>query len=147
MEFSYKFTSAVRSHWRRQKYDRLQQGGKHTKKVARLGGDSPKPRRSFKLRSAFRIRFRILNPIRILARIRDAYVKGMLGLASKGNALSGPNGPESLWAKRIPRNGFAGSKPSEYEKRLITEIYNSLVANGEFVSRLRQKDEVELHAS
>lgn len=89
----------------------------------------------------------MLSPIRLLARLRDAYVNAMLGLASKGSGFSTTNGPEAYWTKRIPQSGSTRLGSTEYEKRLIAEIYKSLAASGEVVSMLRRNDqEVELHA-
>ncbi|KAJ1689929.1 hypothetical protein LUZ63_014084 [Rhynchospora breviuscula] len=146
--FPYKFTRAITARWRRRKYQRLEAGHKGTKRVTRLGdGQSRRTKgRFFKLRSICRIHVRILSPIKILARIRDAYVTAMLSLASKGSAFSTPNGPEAYWTKRIPRTVSTRVGSTEYEKRLIAEIYNSLVASGEVVSILRQREEVGLHA-
>ncbi|XP_078153325.1 uncharacterized protein LOC144548509 [Carex rostrata] len=148
--FSYKFTRAIRAHWRKRKYQRLEQGRKRTTLVTRLGhGENRRSRtRFFKLRSIGRFRIRMLSPIRLLARLRDAYVNAMLGLASKGSAFSTTNGPEAYWTKQIPQRGSTRLGSTEYEKRLIAEIYKSLAASGEVVSMLRRNDhqEVELHA-
>jgi hypothetical protein len=146
--FPYKFTRAIRAHWKKRKHQRLEQGRKRTTLVTRLGDAQTHRTRNrfFKLRSICRIHIRILSPIKILARIRDAYVSAMLGLASKGSAFSTETGPEAYWTKRIPRSGSTRLGKTEYEKRLIAEIYKSLVASGEVVSMLRRREEIELHA-
>lgn len=147
--FPYKFTRAIRAHWRKRKYQRLEQGRKRTTLVTRLG-DGPNRRtrgRFFKLRSIYRIQIRILSPIKILARIRDAYVNAMLSLASKGSAFATQNGPEAYWTKRIPRSGSTRLGSTKYEKRLAAEIYKLLAASGEIVSTLRKREGLELHAS
>jgi len=83
-------------------------------------------------------------PRRALARARDAYVGAMLALARRASsALALPGGADALWAKRVPRRkqqqllpagGVKGA--TEFEQRLILEIYKSIVASKELTTML-----------
>ncbi|OAY69078.1 hypothetical protein ACMD2_27420 [Ananas comosus] len=136
--FPYKFTRGIRAYWRRRKYQKLDNSGsRKAAKVARLGaGGRPAggSRRFWKLRSIFRIRVKIASPGRLLARLRDAYVDAMLGLAGKGGGLSVGNGPDAFWSRRVPRSKPVRDVPGEFERRLIIEVYKSLVASGEIAA-------------
>ncbi|KAG0485639.1 hypothetical protein HPP92_009718 [Vanilla planifolia] len=129
------FCRAVNSYWRRRRYQRLG-GSKKTLKVARLGGGGgwvlgAGPRRPVRLRRLFRIRFKQLSPVRILARLRDAYVDAMLGVAGKGSSLFAAVGAESLLSRRVPMAWPARLEPGEFERRLVLEICKSVSASGE----------------
>ncbi|KAK8924037.1 hypothetical protein KSP39_PZI019466 [Platanthera zijinensis] len=128
--FPIQFCRAVKSYWRRRRYRRLE-GGKRTVKVARLGGGSS-PRRAVKLRRAFRMRLKMLSPVRFLTRLRDAYVDAMLGMAGKGSGLSASLGPEVLLNRRIPKARPAKLEPGEFDRRLLIELCRSIRASGEF---------------
>lgn len=138
--FPYKFTRGIRAYWRRRKYQKLDNSGsRKAAKVARLGAPGGRPaaggsRRFWKLRSIFRIRVKIASPVRLLARLRDAYVDAMLGLAGKGAGLSVGNGPDAFWSRRVPRSKPVPTVPGEFERRLIIEVYKSLVASGEIAA-------------
>ncbi|EHA8587780.1 hypothetical protein COCNU_scaffold003189G000020 [Cocos nucifera] len=135
--FPYRFYRGIRLYRRRRKYQRVDGSGSGTgKKAVRVTrfGSSRGPNRRFwrRIRPIFRIRIKIPSPVRLLARLRDAYVDAMLGLAGKGSALALPNGPEALWAKRIPRRRPVRVDPDSYfGQRFILEIYKSLAASGE----------------
>lgn len=139
--FPIQFCKGIRSYWRRRKYQKLKSGGNKTSRVTRLGGGAGRgSSRRFRLRnlrSVFRIRIRIraLNPIRILARIRDAYVDSMLGVASKGApGLTSSGGPETMLGRRIPMARPVRPELGDFEKRLILEIYKSVTASAEFAA-------------
>ncbi|KAI0492819.1 hypothetical protein KFK09_027095 [Dendrobium nobile] len=127
--FPIQFCRAVRSYWLRRRYERLERSNKKTVKVARLGGGSGF-RRPIKFRRTFRIRFKMLSPVRLLARLRDAYVDAMLGLAGKGSGLSTSAGAELLLTRRIPKARSGKLEPGAFERRLLLEICRSIRESG-----------------
>ncbi|XP_042507879.1 uncharacterized protein LOC122083979 [Macadamia integrifolia] len=66
---------------------------------------------------------RVNSPKKFFQRLRDAYVKIMLGFANSRMFLSGYGGG---------RAGFGMRKPAlkEYDEKVIVEIYKSLMAQG-----------------
>ncbi|XP_008800909.2 uncharacterized protein LOC103715150 [Phoenix dactylifera] len=135
--FPYRFYRGIRLYWRRRKYERVDGSGyrKKAARVTRFGSGRGGNRRFWRIRPLFRIRIKIPSPVRLLARLRDAYVDAMLGLAGKGSALVLPNGPEALWDKRIPkRRPVRVDAGSYFEQRLILEIYKSVAASRELTT-------------
>ncbi|CAL4901689.1 unnamed protein product [Urochloa decumbens] len=140
--FPIRFTQGVRAYWRRRKYHRLEAGdGKArsgaTKQLgtARRGGGGWGAMRRLRVR----VRVVLAAPRRALARARDAYVGGMLALAKRASALALPGGADGLLAKRVPRRKqlpAAPPKATEFEQRLILEIYKSIVASKELTTML-----------
>jgi hypothetical protein len=139
--FPIRFTRGVRAYWRRQKYHRLQAGadGKQprSRQLGSGGGGGARVRR--------RVRVLLAGPRRALARARDAYVGGMLALGRRASALALPGAVEALWAKRLPRHkqqqqqllpAPGNGKPTEFEQRLVLEIYKSIVASKELTTML-----------
>ena len=139
--FPIRFTQGVRAYWRRRKYHRLAEDG---------GGSKPRSR-SRQLGSSAgggarmrrRVRVLLAGPRRALARARDAYVGGMLALAKRASALALPGAVEALWTRRVPRRQQGqlpapggNGKPTEFEQRLIFEIYRSIVASKELTTML-----------
>ncbi|KAL6618729.1 hypothetical protein ACP70R_033868 [Stipagrostis hirtigluma subsp. patula] len=134
--FPIRFTRGVRAYWRRRKYHRLDGGDKATHQ--RLG--AARQRGGWRRRLRVRVRVILAAPRRALARARDAYVGGMLALARRASALALPGGPDSLWARRVPRRKQqqlpAAPQPTAFEQRLILEIYKSIVASKELSTML-----------
>jgi hypothetical protein len=133
--FPTRFTRGVRAYWRRRRYHRLVEAGGGNK--ARGGGGWGAARRRLRVR----VRAFMTAPRRALARARDAYVGGMLAVARKASAVALPGGPESFWARRVPRRKqlpppSSGAQPTEFEQRLIFEIYKSIVASKELTTML-----------
>ncbi|AQK88730.1 uncharacterized protein LOC103630767 [Zea mays] len=135
--FPIRFTRGVRAYWRRHKYHRLAGGADGKQPRSRQlgsGGGGARVRR--------RVRVLLAGPRRALARARDAYVGGMLALGRRASALALPGAVEALWAKRVPRHKQqqqqlpAPGKPTEFEQRLIFEIYKSIVASKELTTML-----------
>ncbi|CAL5096375.1 unnamed protein product [Urochloa decumbens] len=142
--FPIRFTQGVRAYWRRRKYHRLEAGdggksrGGATRQLgtARRGGGG-----GWGAMRRLRVRVRVVlaAPRRALARARDAYVGGMLALAKRASALALPGGADGLLAKRVPRRKqlpAATPKTTEFEQRLILEIYKSIVASKELTTML-----------
>ena len=131
--FPIRFTRGVRAYWRRRKYHRLVEaadGGKATRQLGapRRGGGWGAVRR---LR--VRVRVALAAPRRALARARDAYVGAMLALARRASALALPGGARRPKQLPAPRGDGA---PTEFEQRLILEIYKSIVASKELTTML-----------
>nr|CAB3460659.1 unnamed protein product [Digitaria exilis] len=138
--FPIRFTRGVRAYWRRRKYHRLEatDGGK-----ARVGATQQlgaTARRGGGAMRRLRVRVVLAAPRRALARARDAYVGAMLALAKRASALALPGGADGLWAKRVPRRkqlpASGGVRTTEFEQRLIFEIYKSIVASKELTTML-----------
>jgi hypothetical protein len=137
--FPIRFTQGVRAYWRRRKYHRLAEDGgtKPRSRSRQLGSPSGGGARMRR-----RVRVLLAGPRRALARARDAYVGGMLALAKRASALALPGAVEALWTKRVPRRkqgqlpAPGSGKPTEFEQRLIFEIYKSIVASKELTTML-----------
>ena len=143
------FTRGIRSHWRRRKYQRLEAGdggGGRTKNTQRLGGGGGARRsggwrvrlRGLIIRRARVVRLVVSMPGRVLGRLRDAYVGGMLAVSRKASVMALPG--DAMWTRRVPRRkqlpAPAAQGASEFEKRLVMEIYKSIVASKELTTML-----------
>ncbi|KAA8532641.1 hypothetical protein F0562_032543 [Nyssa sinensis] len=82
----------IKRYWRRRKYRRLEDDNKKKLKMTRLGN---KKRRVWKIRLAPKLRFRVVSPIKVLAKFHDAYIDMMIGLAGNNVGLFG--------GKRVPK--------------------------------------------
>lgn len=157
--FPIRFTKGIRSYWRRRDYPRVDGSGKvagrgrRRRGLVRLGDGSGSGPRPWAVRiggmfRARRVRARAAAPapapsraaavakapLRVLGRIRDAYVDVMLGAARTQPAVARalPSAPEALWQKRVPvrRSGSqAKQKPDELGQRLVMEMYKSVRAS------------------
>ncbi|EHA8592091.1 hypothetical protein COCNU_contig69266620G000010 [Cocos nucifera] len=80
-----------------------------------------------------RLRVKVFSPIRLLARMRDAYMDAMLALAGGGGrpwALNkSRSASDGLWERRIPKaRQMNSASRGDFERRLMIHIYNALVA-------------------
>ncbi|KAF0926991.1 hypothetical protein E2562_029218 [Oryza meyeriana var. granulata] len=91
------------------------------------------PSRHLRARAA---RVLLLSPLRLFARIRDAYVDAMLALAGgvgrpcAALARSRSCAPEAgLLEKRVPQARLQGStrRRGDFERRMMEHIYNMVV--------------------
>jgi hypothetical protein len=61
-------------------------------------------------------------------------------MARKASVVALPGGLESFWARRVPRRKqlppSSSAQPTEFEQRLIFEIYKSIVASKELTNML-----------
>ncbi|KAF9664008.1 hypothetical protein SADUNF_Sadunf17G0111300 [Salix dunnii] len=123
------FYGSWKRYWRRKRYQRLDgvitAGKKIT--VARLGGI---PRRGWKVKAVPKLRIlksNIVSPLKLLSKLRNAYINMMLGLAGE------VDGTNVFGNKRVPRGRqVKATYPSEeFEKRLVYEIYKNLLATRE----------------
>ncbi|OEL14295.1 hypothetical protein BAE44_0024685 [Dichanthelium oligosanthes] len=141
--FPIRFTRGVRAYWGRRKYHRLEAGDGKARGATQQLGAARRGGWGAMRRLRVRVRVVLAAPRRALARARDAYVGGMLALAKRASALALPGGAEGLWAKRIPRRKQqkltapnAAARATEFEQRLILEIYKSIVASKELTTML-----------
>ncbi|KAK3134761.1 hypothetical protein QOZ80_5BG0410410 [Eleusine coracana subsp. coracana] len=123
--FPIRFTRGVRSYWRRRKYHRLESGEGKARGATQQLGVAPR-----------RLR------VRVLARARDAYVGAMLALTRKASSAMALLPGESMWANKRGRKqqlpaAPGHGKPTEFEQRLILEIYKSIVASKELTTMLQ----------
>ncbi|KAK3137924.1 hypothetical protein QOZ80_5AG0362200 [Eleusine coracana subsp. coracana] len=123
--FPIRFTRGVRSYWRRRKYHRLESGEGKARGATQQLGVAPR-------RLRVRVRAFMTAPRRALARV--------LALARKASAMALL--PESMWANKRGRNKQLPSapghgQPTEFEQRLIIEIYKSIVASKELTTMLQ----------
>ncbi|KAL1536953.1 hypothetical protein AAHA92_29521 [Salvia divinorum] len=114
---------------RRRGYSRLSPKNRGKMQVARLGGGAAK--RSWRLRLAPKLRLiRAASPLRLWTKLKNAYVNMMLRLADNSGSSNSTN---VFGAKRVPkaRDARTAYSNSEFENRLIFEIYKSMVASYE----------------
>lgn len=118
---------------RRGKYVRLDGSTRRSRlRIAKLGG-SRKRRRIWRLKLVRKIKIRRwMNPMVYLAKLRDAYVKMMLNLASSrvfsNEFVGGGFGPQYA----VTGVSAFGQRPlKEYDEKMLVEIYKSLVIQGE----------------
>nr|ABK21989.1 unknown [Picea sitchensis] len=101
-------------------------------RIAKLGGGR-KRRRIWKFKLVRKIKIRRwMNPMVYLVKLRDAYVKMMLNLASSRvfstDSVGGGFGPQYSVGGANP----FGQRPlKEYDEKMLIEIYKTLVIQGE----------------
>lgn len=124
------YFESLRRHWRRRKYQRIS-GATHSKRklqVLRLGGgaaDAPRRRRLWRIRRIPKLHWKIVSPIKLLAKLSDAYAGMMICLANKmanGGFLRGKKPAK-------PRHLVWASTGDQVDTRLVEEIYKQLVAS------------------
>ena len=118
------YKGGLKQYWKRKEYQRLDgsaAGSRRRSNRVELG-DGRRRRRFWRIRISPRLRFlrRLPSPRRILARIRDAYVKMMLGLASSAGGYG--------YGHAV--NGFGQQQLKEYDQRMLVEVYKSILAQG-----------------
>ncbi|XP_020592654.1 uncharacterized protein LOC110033120 [Phalaenopsis equestris] len=124
------YSGGLKGYWKRRPYQRMDfEGGtggrrlRRSKKVVLGGG---KRQRIWRIKVSPRLRFlRVLSPKRLIAGIRDAYVRMMLAFASSG-AIAGYGGDGF--------GGFNAPPVKEYDERMIIEIYKSLMTEGKLIA-------------
>ncbi|KAF5197387.1 hypothetical protein FRX31_013024 [Thalictrum thalictroides] len=135
MEMSYTNPSneSLKRYWRRSQYQRLvgAQASRENMRVARLGG---KRKRGWNIRITRKLKLglKILSPIKLLLKLRTAYINMMIRLEGKVGALNGDN---FFKAKRINQKTEKNSTnkdskaAQEFEAKLIFQIYKSFTAS------------------
>uniref|UniRef100_A0A0E0L622 Uncharacterized protein n=1 Tax=Oryza punctata TaxID=4537 RepID=A0A0E0L622_ORYPU len=120
---------SIQMYWARRNYRRLGSPSRHLR-VARLGGgarrkDAPGGVRGGLFWKARAARALLLSPLRLLARIRDAYVDAMLALARSRSRSCASSEAAGLLDRRVPRARLHGS--GDFERRMMEHIYSMIV--------------------
>ncbi|CAD5173226.1 unnamed protein product [Musa acuminata subsp. malaccensis] len=125
---------SIQSFWRHRGYRRLE-GTKKQAKAIRLGGGGTNSRRLHRkarvVWPTLRLRLRAWPaPLRLMARMKNAYVETMLSLAGGEGRPSALNrvrsGSDALWGRRMPRARQMSSRSGDFERRMMQHIYNSI---------------------
>lgn len=127
--FSNLYNGSSRKNWRRSRYQRIGGAIKNRKstKTIRIG-DRPKTSVGVKLVPKLRLKMVTLSPLKILRKLKNAYVNMMVNLAgnvehlNNGNALAGKRIPKPRQPKTVYSN-------REFDSRLIFEIYKTLAVS------------------
>ncbi|CAL4948483.1 unnamed protein product [Urochloa decumbens] len=168
--FPIRFTKGIRSYWRQREYQRVDgttggaaSRGRRRHRLVRLGdGSSGGPRPwAVRIGGVFRVQRRggrapapapaaattvAKAPMRVLGKIRDAYVDVMLGAAKTRPAAARvlPTAAGALWQKRVPvRRSTTTSSKAQQQKgdelgqRLVMEMYKSVLASRSISGMLR----------
>ena len=96
-------------------------------KMVRFGG---KQRRFWRIRQIPKLHLSMVSPLKLLAKLKNAYMSMMLNLAGSVGAMSAGNG---FGGKRIPkaRQVLIAYSNEEFDQRLVLEIYKSMIASRE----------------
>ncbi|CAA2965300.1 uncharacterized protein LOC111406358 [Olea europaea var. sylvestris] len=121
--------NGIKGYWKRNGYERLNGTARRRRKIRVVkltSADGTKQRRRF-----WRIKLKIkFSPKKLLRRLRDAYVNMMMKIA---------NTPVIAGAGGFPGGGVSGfgrGPMKEYDERMITEIYKSVLkAQSQMVPR------------
>ncbi|KAJ1284528.1 hypothetical protein BS78_03G210900 [Paspalum vaginatum] len=161
--FPIRFTKGIRSYWRRRDYQPVDGSGaaargRRRHRLVRLGDGSGSGARPWAVRirgivgraqrpapAPSRAAAVARAPLRVLGRIRDAYVDVMLGAARTRPAAARalPSAAEALCKKRVPVRRSSGQqqarrqKPDELGQRLVMEMYKSVLASRDLSGMLR----------
>ncbi|CAK7326645.1 unnamed protein product [Dovyalis caffra] len=114
----------VKRYWRRKGYQRLNGANKRKLKIARLGSG-----RRWKLRIVpAQLHMKIASPIKILAKVHDAYIDMMIRLATNIGSL---NNKGFFRGKKVAKDQHISmvSSGDEVDSRLVLEIYKRLAAS------------------
>ncbi|XP_057809049.1 uncharacterized protein LOC131023542 [Salvia miltiorrhiza] len=115
--------SVVSRRWRKRGYSRLSPTNRRSLKVVRLNSS----KRSWRLRLAPKLRLmRLASPLKLWYKFKNAYMSMMLKFAHTTGTSDA-----ALGAKRIPkaRQPAMAYSRTEFENRLVLEIYKSMVAS------------------
>lgn len=97
-------------------------------KIVRFGGI---PQRAWRIKVVPKLRWKSmtagLSPLKLWRKLKDGYVNMMLNLAGNGTAFGEKRIPK---ARQLP----ASYAPTEFDNRLVLEIYKSLVASRELAT-------------
>ncbi|KAL2531619.1 Uncharacterized protein Adt_04970 [Abeliophyllum distichum] len=117
-----------RKKWSRNGYSRL--SVKNTGKSIRFGSGS-KEKRSWRIKITRKLRLKLSSPLKLWCKLKNSYMNMMLKLArNTGSGIS------HLGSKRIPKSRQiqTGYSTTEFENRLVFEIYKNMVASYELGS-------------
>ncbi|KAA8529103.1 hypothetical protein F0562_034098 [Nyssa sinensis] len=119
----------IKRYWRRRKYQRLDDSNRKKMKITRLGNRN---RKVCKIRLVPKLRFKIVSPIKLLAKFHDGYINMMIGLVGNKKA-------SLLGEKRVPKGGpvpIVSASDEIVDCRMVMEIYKRLVSTRELADLL-----------
>ncbi|XP_015962982.1 uncharacterized protein LOC107486925 [Arachis duranensis] len=126
------YYGGIKSNLRRRRYQRGSSGsgGRKTKVIRWL---KRRPRKYWRIRTIPKLRWVIRSPLKMLTKLKNAYMNFMLRLAGNIGSLNTHNNIVVFGGKRIPKPRqfsmrFSGDA---FEARLIYEISKTLVASHE----------------
>lgn len=130
----YEYHESWNRYWRRRKYRQRIKGGSQGKRkkphVLRLGGDDAPRQRRWRLRRITKLRWKIISPIKLLAKLQDAYVDMMICLAKKlANSSSNGGFLKGKKVTKSPQASLVVSFGEQVDSRLVMEIYKQLAAS------------------
>ncbi|XVF81888.1 hypothetical protein PTKIN_Ptkin15bG0192100 [Pterospermum kingtungense] len=115
------YPDTLKRYWRRRQYQRLNIK-KNKLKVTRMGGGSP---RFWRIKAIPKLRWKIIaSPIKLLTKLKNAYMNMMINLAGNDYTFGGKRIPK---ARKVP----LVYSSYEFEERLVYEIYKTLIATRE----------------
>lgn len=119
----------IKRYLRRQRYRRLHGGaatGRRKMAIIQLRG----PRRHWRLRTSGRLRWLMISPLKMLAKLKNVYMNLMLKMAGSTRAI---NSDKIFGVKRIPNPRQVSKKYAcdEFEARILFEISKTLVPSYE----------------
>ena len=126
----------IKREWRRRRrYQRLDGTGRKNMKVTRFGKANGNSKRIWRIKAIPKLKLKILSPLKLWNKFKNAYMSMMIKLAGNVNSLNNGN---VFGAKRIPkaREAKLGYTNTEFENRLIYEIYKSMVPSMELYPNL-----------
>lgn len=121
---------SLKRFWRRRRYRRLR-GTKPNRKRLQIVVFGGSLRRFWRIKSVPKLRIKIVSPFKLWRKFKSAYTGTMVKLSGRLGYL---NGGDDSRGRRIPKEAGGGPVScgkEEFEKRLIFEIYKSLVASKE----------------
>ncbi|KAL6507502.1 hypothetical protein OROGR_023697 [Orobanche gracilis] len=118
----------IKRQWKKRLYNKLSATNDGNVKIVKLGTSrnrDSKPRHPWRLRLAPKLRLARLqaSPLKLWCRFKNAYMKMMLKLANTGNVFGEKRIPD---ARDLPTAAYSRT---EFENRLVLEIYKSMVAS------------------
>lgn len=130
----YEYHENWKRYWRRRNYRQRIKGGSQGKRkkahVLRLGGDDAPRQRRWRLRRITKLRWKIISPIKFLAKLQDAYVDMMICLAKKlANSSSNGGFLKGKKVTKSPQASLVVSFGEQVDSRLVMEIYKQLAAS------------------
>ncbi|XP_022155311.1 uncharacterized protein LOC111022443 [Momordica charantia] len=118
------YQGLIRGHWKTRNYEKLNRPSRSRRRRARveLGSNRKRGGRFWRIKISQNLRFfrSIPSPKKLLLRLRDAYVRMMLGFANS-RVFSAAPVPDGI-------AGFGRRPVKEYDDKMILEIYKSMVA-------------------
>lgn len=129
--------TGLQSYWRRKTYQKLENSSYSSKKKLPVIILGESRHRCWKLktvsRRVCRLRLKVVSPVKLFLRLRDAYVNAMLVLAGEKKSPTAPLTAAAAAKKKKKTNSvyqvFKISKScTEFERRMMIHIYSHLVA-------------------